>query len=233
MDNHYTYLLVNLFAIAFPFLLSFDKKVHFYKRWKYLFPGMFLTAAFFLAWDVLFTHWRVWGFNPLHLAGPQVFGLPVEEWMFFFTVPYASVFTYDVLKAYIKKDLLGQYSRAISMVLVLLLLVIAAIYHPRIYTSVTFTLLALFILFLEFVRRPHWMGRFYLAYLVVLFPFLIVNGILTGTGIEEEVVWYDNTQNLGIRLLTIPVEDVFYGMLLIMMNVAIYERLAGRAGKSL
>jgi lycopene cyclase domain-containing protein len=69
------------------------------------------------------------------------------------------------------------------------------------------------------------MGRFYLAYAVCLVPFFVVNGILTGSFIEEEVVWYNNEENLGIRLFTIPVEDVVYGMLLILMNVTFMEAI--------
>jgi lycopene cyclase domain-containing protein len=69
------------------------------------------------------------------------------------------------------------------------------------------------------------MGRFYLAYAVILIPFFIVNGILTGSFIEQEVVWYNNEENLGVRIGTVPVEDIFYGMLLILMNVVIYEWL--------
>lgn len=228
MDGHYTYLLVNILAIIFPFLLSFDRKVHFYRRWKHLWLAILIPGSFFIAWDVLFTHLGVWGFNPLHLAGPKLFGLPMEEWMFFVTVPYASVFIYDVLKAYISKDLLGRVSRPVSMFLIAFLLVVAVLHYDHLYTSVTFSLLAVFIVFMEFVVRPWYMGRFYFAYLVVLIPFLIVNGILTGTWITEEVVWYNNEENLGIRLLTIPVEDIFYGMLLIMMNVAVYEKLQGK-----
>ena len=65
---------------------------------------------------------------------------------------------------------------------------------------------------------------FLLAYLIILIPFLLVNGLLTAI----PVVLYNDSENLGIRLYTIPVEDIFYGMLLIMMNVVGYERFKAK-----
>jgi lycopene cyclase domain-containing protein len=55
-------------------------------------------------------------------------------------------------------------------------------------------------------------------------PIAIVNGILTGTGIENEVVWYNPKEIIGIRILSIPVEDFFYGFLLILLNVLVFEK---------
>jgi lycopene cyclase domain-containing protein len=74
---------------------------------------------------------------------------------------------------------------------------------------------------------------FLISYLVVVVPFLIVNGFLTGI----PVVLYNDAENLGFRIFSflpwplnnIPVEDVFYGMLLILMNVALFERLRTKA----
>ena len=72
------------------------------------------------------------------------------------------------------------------------------------------------------------MGRFYFAFMFILIPFFIVNGVLTGSWIDEPVVWYNDTENMGLRLGTIPVEDIFYGMLMILSSVTIAEELEYR-----
>jgi lycopene cyclase domain-containing protein len=56
-----------------------------------------------------------------------------------------------------------------------------------------------------------------------LIPFFIVNGILTGSGLKQPVVWYNNAENIGIRLFTIPVEDIAYGLELILANIFFFE----------
>lgn len=223
-----TYLLLNLVAISIPLALSFDKKVHFYKRWKYLFPAIGITLAFFIIWDILFTYKGVWGFNPLHLSGIEIINLPLGEWLFFITVPYACIFLYDVFKAYLDKDPFRKISRSLSFFLIGFLFIFSLLHYDRIYTFITFMLLALYIAVLELVFRVKYMGWFYFAYMIVLIPFLFMNGILTGSFIEEEIVWYNDRENLDFRIFTIPVEDFFYGMLLILVNVSIYEFLQKR-----
>jgi len=66
---------------------------------------------------------------------------------------------------------------------------------------------------------------FYITYAVLLIPFSIVNGLLTGFSYPQPIVWYNNAENLGLRLVTIPVEDIFYGMLLILSITMIYEMI--------
>ena len=83
MNSHYTYLVLDIASVLFPLALSFDKKVAFYKLWKYLFPAMVISGAFFILWDVLFTAQGVWGFNPKYITGINVFNLPIEEVLFF------------------------------------------------------------------------------------------------------------------------------------------------------
>jgi lycopene cyclase domain-containing protein len=222
MDK-WLYVFINLGAISIPFLAGFDKRLRFDKQWRFLFPAMVLTMVLFIPWDMAKTFLAVWGFNPRYLLGFYIGNLPVEEWMFFMAIPYACLFTYHSLNYLVKKDYLGKYANSITLVLSILLLIIGLLNTGRLYTSVTFISTGLFLLFHRYVLKGDYMGRFYLMYLVTLIPFFIVNGLLTGSFIPEEVVFYDNTQNLGIRLGTIPVEDMVYGLLMLLMNVSWFE----------
>ena len=55
----------------------------------------------------------------------------------------------------------------------------------------------------------------------ILIPFFIVNGLLTGSFIIDEIVWYNNNHNLGLRIGTIPIEDIFYGFSLLFLPLYI------------
>lgn len=65
--------------------------------------------------------------------------------------------------------------------------------------------------------------RFYPVFFLLILPFLLVNGILTGTFIDGEVVWYNAGENLGSRIFTIPVEDFFYAFFMILHQVMLFE----------
>jgi lycopene cyclase domain-containing protein len=220
----YIYLYLNIFTILFPLLLSFDKKVAFYRNWPALLPAILVNALAFIFWDVQFTKNGVWSFNEEYLVGIYLFNLPLEEILFFITVPYACVFIYDVLNAYITKDLLQPYAKSIAFVLMMALPLIAVFNMGRWYTSVTFMLVA--ILHLVHLKYFHtkFLGRFYLAYLVHLVPFLLVNGVLT----YLPVVIYNDVYNLGLRIVTIPIEDTMYSMLMLLLTISVYEGLRQR-----
>jgi lycopene cyclase domain-containing protein len=225
MDRLYLYL--NILIIAAPLLLSFDKKVAFYKDWKYLFPAILIIAVVFIGKDAIFASLGIWGFNDEYLIGVRLLGLPIEEWMFFITVPYACVFIYACLLAYLKVDPLKNIHRPFLFILGIALLLLGLIYYNRLYTSIIFIATALLI-FYNLYRRQPWLSMFLLAYFVILIPFLLVNGILTGSFIENPVVWYDPSENLGIRLFTIPVEDTVYNLMMLMMTVQLMEGIKGR-----
>ena len=224
MEQH-LYLLLDIFTISFPLAASFEKRMHFYTRWKGLFTGILFMACLFLPWDVFFTQWGVWGFNPNYLAGIYFFHLPIEEWLFFLFVPYSCLFIYESLNYYFGKlTRFNRWVRPITLGLATFCLLMAATHFHKLYTLFALGLCGLALLFLYF-KNPAWLGAFYRAFLVVQIPFALVNGILTGSGLSEPVVWYNNQQNLHFRLGTIPFEDVFYNMLMLLMVTIVFEQL--------
>lgn len=225
MNTHLTYLLLDLGAVLFPFILSFDKKVGFYKKWRYLFPGILVSGLTFLVWDVFFTEKGVWSFNPQYVLGAYYIGLPLEEYLFFLVVPYACVFIYECVRCYFSIDkYTATFSIVLAWVLVLVQVLLLLLYNDRLYTLVTFSGCALLLLYNLLFEKPAYLGSFFLAYAICLIPFSIVNGLLTSL----PVVIYNNAENLSFRLGTIPVEDTMYNMLLLLLTVNVYERLKSR-----
>ena len=132
-----------------------------------------------------------------------------------------------VLNYFLKKDILEGKAKYITILLAVLLLFLSVIYLNRIYTFTTFLLLGVFLLLHQFVFKSKYMGRFYITWLVCLLPFFIINGVLTAM----PVLIYNDNQNLGIRLYTIPLEDIFYGMLNILQVITVYEFLKNKKHK--
>lgn len=229
--EHYLYLFINFSSIIFPFAFSFYPKANFSKKWTFLWPAMLAGALPFIAWDVWFTSMGVWGFNPDYLCGIYFFNLPLEEVLFFFCIPYACVFTYEAVNYLSKRVFIqGRVQHFITDVLIFGLLIVATFNHERWYTSLTFFATAAFLILLRRVWAADFLGKFYFAFLFILIPFFLVNGVLTGTAIKSPVVWYNNAENLGLRMGTIPVEDTFYGMLLLLINVSVFEWLQKKKG---
>jgi len=223
LNPKYLYLLIDLLTISVPFIASFYPKAPFYKNSRHLLPAIIIPGVLFLLWDELFTHLGIWGFNREYVTGIYIGNLPIEEILFFICIPYACVFTYFAFEHLLEKDHFKFYHEIISSALIIALLLVGASHLDKAYTATTFLALAFFIAYELLKRRARYLSRFYFTFLVILIPFFMVNGVLTGSFINGEVVWYNDNENLGIRMGTIPFEDTFYGMLLLMMNVAIFE----------
>ncbi|MFM6954028.1 MAG: lycopene cyclase domain-containing protein [Sphingobacteriaceae bacterium] len=219
-----TYLLINLLTIAFPIALSFDKKVHFAQYWRHLFPAIGLSGLLFLVWDVLFTKYGVWSFNARYVLGWGLQGLPFEELLFFVTVPFACVFIYECIRYYFPQKPSALLVNMSTSALLAYSALMLFLYPDRLYTFITFGLclaLCLVVLWL----KPVWLGQFYGAFLVSLLPFYLVNGLLTSL----PVVLYNNAQNCGFRIGTIPFEDHFYSFDLLLLTLFFYERFKKQA----
>lgn len=215
-----TYLLINLLTIAIPLLLTFERRVAFYKKLMWLIPSIALAGGIFIVWDHFFTVHGVWSFNPSHLSGIYIFSLPIEEWLFFITVPYACVFIYESLNHYWPKDVFRPYAGLLFWLLICGFAALALLHPDKAYTSVNawFAIGVSLLHFLWFGYSRF--GLFVRAYLISLLPFFLVNGALTFL----PVVIYNNAENLGSRIVSIPVEDTIYAYSLLLLTISLFER---------
>ena len=219
------YLWLNIGSIAVPLLYSFHPKLQLYKKFHWLLLSLMLTMGVFIPWDVIFTIHGVWGFNSDYFLGFKILSLPLEEWLFFICIPFACVFTHYALLLYFPNLKLNKVAtKAISISLVLILFILALANYDKWYTLVNFSL-AIPLTWLVYKYNPQLLQHFFLTFLVMLIPFFIVNGVLTGSWIDNQVVWYNDAENLGIRMGTIPVEDSIYAYSMILMNLFFFEYL--------
>ncbi|MBK0370155.1 lycopene cyclase domain-containing protein [Flavobacterium agrisoli] len=211
MDKSYTYLFVNFFAFIVCFLFSFDKRIQFYKHF-----GSFLKAAAivgipFILWDVCFTQMGVWWFNYDYVIGIHFLGLPLEEWLFFICIPFSCLFTYYCLNRFFDLTWANAFNNMIVFGSSIITLVIALLHYDKWYTLVTAVTTFCTLIYLHFIAKADWIGQASLVFLILMLGFFPVNGVLTGTGIEEPIVNYNPNEFLNIRMLTIPIEDAVYG----------------------
>ncbi len=224
MPDKYIYLLVDFCCLVVPFIFTFHKKINFHKQWKHFLIPTVVTALLFCEWDMLFTRWGIWSFNPRYICGYYIVNLPIEECLFFLFIPYSGVFTYHCITTFYNFDRFAKQSKALSVILIVFLVTMAAFNFNRYYTATTFILLAVMLVVL--IRLKAWfMPVFYVSFSLILIPFFISNGILTGSFLAEPVVSYNASHIIGPRMFTIPVEDTFYGMLLLLANVTGFEYL--------
>jgi len=236
--SNYIYLILNVASVFFPFLLSFDKKVAFYKHFPKVFAAIGLSGLIFIIWDLIFAHYKVWSFNPDYIIA-DLPGLPIEEYLFFITVPFSCIFIYYCLRAYIIN--LKSFTKVSGGVLVMILIVcinIAVMNYFRLYSFLNAILaVAISILWLWKVIDTRY-GTFkyslpymVLCYMITLIPFALVNGILT----SHPVVMYNSDHIMGIRAGTIPIEDFIYNYNLLALPIWIlsyWEELATNRARS-
>jgi len=217
----FTYLLVDLACISIPFLASFYTKHSFYKEWIPFFKANIIVAILFLIWDYFFTESGIWGFNSDYLLGIYFGNLPLEEILFFICIPYACVFTYFALTYLIKDNPLDKIQKQITYILIFGLLILAILNSDKFYTAITFLSTSLFLVYLTYKKQN--LAFHYLSYFIILPFFFMSNGLLTGSVLAEPIVWYNNAENLGLRIGTIPIEDSVYGLLLVFMNIELFR----------
>lgn len=172
-----TYLLVNFFAIIICFIASFDKRIQFYKHFGTFLLSSTIVAIPFIAWDVWFTDMGVWWFNTDYTIGVIIAGLPLEEWLFFYCIPFACVFTYYCLDKFFDLSWANVFNNVIVFITTIVCVVTALLYFDRIYTLVTALVTLATLFYLHFIAKKEWIGQASFVFMILMVGFFAVNGV--------------------------------------------------------
>ncbi|MCX8011203.1 MAG: lycopene cyclase domain-containing protein [Ignavibacteria bacterium] len=212
------YLLINIATIIVPLILTFEKKLKYYKKLPAVFGSIVIVGLVFITWDSIATSRGDWSFNPEYLVGVYLFGLPIEEILFFITVPYACLFLYETCLFYLKDSKL-EVRKFFFLGLILVTTLLAIIFYKQYYTFTVMLFAASFLILELFFFRILFSSKLYWLFIGFSFlPFFVVNLILTFL----PIVSYSSSAIWNLRVITIPLEDFFYSFVLLSYYLLVY-----------
>lgn len=222
----YTYLLINFFTIIICFIFSFHHKIKFNLYFKPFIISALIVAIPFILGDAIFTKMGVWWFNYDYVLGLKIYNLPLEEIIFFICIPFACIYTYYCLNKFFNLSWKMKFENAFTLFCIACCIVVGALNTDHVYTWVTFFTCALLLVVLKYIIKVNWIGNLAVVYGILMLPFFMVNGVLTGTGLENPIVNYNPDNFMGLRILTVPLEDAVYGYNMIALNLLLFNYLA-------
>ncbi|MCU0424868.1 MAG: lycopene cyclase domain-containing protein [Candidatus Kapabacteria bacterium] len=225
----FEYLLFNLIVIAGPFAYSFEKTINFRQYWREALFGIFGSLIVYVAWDSAVTN-RHWYFNAPYMLDFRLLKLPIEEWLFFITVPYACLFVREVLTLVVKDSgFIRQLEWVRAGMFALLPIGVLVFQSGKEYTGLVLIAFGV-IAFLDRQLRTNTLlqTRTYVFLASVIGFTFVFNMYLTA----RPLLIYAPAYQLDFRVITIPIEDFGYGLTHIALCNIIYEYFKLRSGKA-
>lgn len=187
--------------------------------WHHKRALVFSLAAVCVPWvlmDVAAHYLGWWQYNSQYILGWRIFGLPIEEVLFFIVVPFACLVVWHIFERQ-KGSVPSWLPRAFFIAFGVICLGLIAYNIGRLRTVVDAGIVLLTLAALwdsALVRRRawwYWNGA-------ILALFLICNTFLTAV----PIVTYDTSAATGVRIGTIPVEDFLYNFSLLNLLLMVY-----------
>lgn len=202
--THLYYLLI-LISIFIPVLIiSILRPIRKLRNFRALLLSTITVAIPYVIWDMLAVHYGLWYFNGRYVIGIFIYGIPVEEIVFFLVVPFATLLIYDGLRIL---DVRIKHYRIPGISLSVVLLAVALLYRTQLYTF-SASLAASAALFFGSMKKDSGFEKlsFWIYIMISYIPFFFFDGIMTSL----PVFTYGKGMIWGVRITTIPIEEFIY-----------------------
>lgn len=209
-----------MLLLFLPFTLLGDKKALTAKKLIKAFIPALAVTLFYAETGVFFARNGIWTFHSESLSGWFFRHLPVEQYLYYFSMSFFCLALYQYRKAKRPHKSIG-FSLFLSNLLLGLCVAFLFFAYTKPYTLVLVSMTAFFLLLVEYRTRLRFMGNFYPALLWGLIPFYITQYILS----HRPIITYqwDKTMNAG--WLKIPFENHFLYFGMFLLGVAVLELL--------
>ena len=216
----FEYLLFNLIVTTGPIVFQLNHQIKHISKWRLKLITNGIVMIPYIIWDALVTGSH-WWFNETYTLDFRLFGLPIEEWLFFVTVPFGCLLVWETLPdAKLSRQL--RSLRYIRRVLYAAMPVGIWVFSTgKQYTGLVLCCFGVVGLADTFLGTDLLLQSKTYAYLAIVSGLILVfNGYLTA----RPVVLYGEAYQMGYRILTIPIEDFGYGFTLMLLNAMLYEK---------
>ncbi len=167
-----------------------------------------IVAPIYLIWDACFNQWGIWGFNDRYITGFRIGGLPWEEWVWFFIIPFCSFFVHTHVRENIRLN--TKWDSWLVWIILPILLIIYANTWEKMYSAWSVGSVIVILVWILIWKREG-IGIFMISFGINCIPMFFFNGMLTGLLTEQGLVVYHPGEFSGIRVGSYPVEDLGFG----------------------
>lgn len=214
----FIYIIFNT-AVLLPVIilsLIYDVKLH--TKWRQ-FVWIFATVSIpFILWDVWAANNGHWLFSDIYILKYRIFGLPIEEILFFLTVPIAMVYVWLVIIKYIPNKKTNKYIARLAVGTIGLASLIFAVDNWQLgYTrsaGVVSFIVSLALMFNKIIYT----SRFWIFQVIHAVLFLMFNTFLTAL----PVISYGVNSITGFRVGSIPIEDFLFSYILVSASIMVF-----------
>lgn len=218
------YLLFNLVIFISPLVAGRFYRFTVYPKLRPLLISITFPALFFLLYDYLATG-RFWMFNSRYIFGIYLTKLPLEEVLFFFTVPFSVLFLWLNFSRLTKKSQLVSPAYFFTILGFTCVFLLYAFTKGLPYTASVLVIFVLSLVVCRFFTPLFTRSAFLWFVLVVIGLTTIFNYILTAL----PVVIYNPSYLSGAKIITIPLEDYIFGLSLVVFNLSLYTKLSDQS----
>lgn len=223
----FLFLALSLVFLLKPVGLQFVKKVFDHGNLKPALGASLIATILFSAIAAILSMIGVLLFDIDKNIGVLINELPIEQYLLNFSLSFGGIAVYLYLNKVFPKNDLQKYSLALSNLLIGLSIAFLFFAYPKWYTMVTFAVLILGLLLIEYVGRIRFMYWAYRAFAVMLIPMLIIYGILFYT----DTIKIASNQLSGMYLLKMPIEQCFMFLAMFLVSIFMFEFFKNRAAK--